>query len=298
MIHHVFANRSNIGDWLSARGIQSLLKPEQVVEHLCDEPFVEDTLRELSKLGRDDLIVIGGGGLFMDYFTPFWLGLRDIARRVNVCIWGVGYCDLKSKPSRAPLELIRDCVEASRLCVVRDEMTRRHLEMDCVGKPVPCPSMVEIDPVGGGSGILHVDNFTSVGASAYALMDQVCEEFAGRTGRAFRKTNNRISHATELDRILSLYAASDVVVSSALHGCIIAVAMGKAVCAVSGDWKIEGFMDAAGLGEWVIDAKDAGRLEHLLDKVKTQEFPAHFPGQARAENQRVAAQIRSLGIRK
>ena len=40
MIHHVFANRSNIGDWLSARGIQALLGPQRVMEHLCDEPFV------------------------------------------------------------------------------------------------------------------------------------------------------------------------------------------------------------------------------------------------------------------
>ena len=41
MIHHVYANRSNIGDWLSPRGIQRLLSPLLVTEHLCDDPFVD-----------------------------------------------------------------------------------------------------------------------------------------------------------------------------------------------------------------------------------------------------------------
>ena len=42
-VYHVFANRSNAGDWLSARGIQSLLGPVSVTELLCDEPFVPET---------------------------------------------------------------------------------------------------------------------------------------------------------------------------------------------------------------------------------------------------------------
>src|SRR5688500_18355984 len=95
MIHHVYANRSNIGDWLSALGIQSLLGSRPVIEHLCDEPFVAETLAALSACTADDLIVIGGGGLFMDYFTPFWEGFRQIADKVPFCIWGTGYCDLK-----------------------------------------------------------------------------------------------------------------------------------------------------------------------------------------------------------
>ena len=48
MITHVFANRSNVGDWLSAQGIQSLLAPTPVRELLCDDPFVPDTLAALA----------------------------------------------------------------------------------------------------------------------------------------------------------------------------------------------------------------------------------------------------------
>ncbi len=91
MIYHIYANRSNIGDWLSAKGIQKLLAPLEIQECLCDEPFIEETMQCLSKAGKDDLIVIGGGGLLMDYFDSFWAAFRSVADRVPFCIWGIGY---------------------------------------------------------------------------------------------------------------------------------------------------------------------------------------------------------------
>jgi len=294
MIHHVFANKSNIGDWLSARGIQSLLKPSQVVEHLCDEPFVPDTLARLAATTEDDLIVIGGGGLFMDYFAPFWTGLRDIAPRATICIWGVGYCDLKAEPSHPPLDVILDCVRASRICVVRDELTRNYLGVECVGEPVACPSMVVIEPGPGGRGILHVDNYTTAGADTYAVMDRISREFARSTGRPYQRTNNRINRESELGHVLSLYEASDLVVSSALHGCIIAVAMGKPVCAVSGDRKIEAFMEAAGLGDWVLDVSRVSSLDKVLKGLPTQPSPRDYVKTVRSRNRNVASRIKSV----
>lgn len=124
MIHHVFANRSNIGDWLSAKGIQRLLQAAPVTEHLCDEVFVAQTLDALNRLEPSDLVLIGGGGIFMDYFAPFWVGLSRLDCLPRYCIWGVGYCDLKAEPSHPPLDLVRRIVAGSELCVVRDELTR------------------------------------------------------------------------------------------------------------------------------------------------------------------------------
>lgn len=294
MIHHVFANRSNIGDWLSARGIQAVLGGPPAREYLCDEPFVDESLASLNKIPATDLVIIGGGGLFMDYFQPFWEGFRRIAGRVPYVIWGVGYCDIKHEPSRPPLDMMREIVSGSRLCVVRDELTRRLLA-DCALPPaVGCPSLHAIKPCEArGYGVLHVDNYTTVGAQAYERMDAWGREFAHRTQRPFRSTNNRIAagNEQELSDTLQRYAMSDVILSSGLHGCILAVALGRKVLAVSGDHKIESFMEAAGLRDWVLDADEVERVPEMLSALADQPAAEHYVRQAREANRCVAQRI-------
>jgi hypothetical protein len=296
MIHHVFANRSNIGDWLAAQAIQRLLQPLEVTEHLCDDVFVAETLENLSRATSEDLVVIGGGGLFMDYFAPFWTGFSELCHRLRYCIWGVGYCDLKAEPSHPPLGVARKVVAGSALCVVRDELTRRRLDSPGISAPVPCPSLVAIDAVPPGWSVLHVDNYDTVGAPAFAEMERVCRQHAAATGRPYRRTNTRIEpgRIADLRKCLALYEQSDVVVSSGLHGCIIAVAMGRPVLAVSGDWKIDAFMEAAGLGDWVLEPADLDDLQARLEALPQQAGTSRFVEAARLENCAVAQKIRLL----
>lgn len=297
MIHHVFANRSNIGDWLSARGIQSLLNQFEVEEHLCDEPFVGVTLSRLAKAGRDDLIVIGGGGLFMDYFEPFWRGLRDIAGRVPFCIWGVGFCDLKLEASLPARTLLETIVAQSSLCVVRDELTRRHLERCELPTPVACPSVAVLrKPQQDGFGFLHVNNHSTAGETAYEAMCDAGRDFAARTGRSYHETNNHIKAGNEraMQAALDLYAGSDVILSSGLHGCIIGLAMGRKVLAVSGDYKIEAFMKAAGLSEWVCDITEVGTVGERLASLSEQTPRREFLSRARVQNQFVAERVSAI----
>ena len=69
MIYHIFANKSNIGDWVSAKGIQSTLSGYPVTELFCDLPFVDETIQWRRSLRTDDFVIIGGGGL---YCTGAW----------------------------------------------------------------------------------------------------------------------------------------------------------------------------------------------------------------------------------
>lgn len=297
MIHHVFANRSNIGDWLSAKGIQHLLGLP-VVEHLCDEPFVAATLAALAEAGPADVIVVGGGGLFMDYFEPFWAGLSALKTPARLCIWGVGYCDLKLEPSHAPVALLRQVIAGCAAVIVRDELTRDLLALDL--PVVPCPSLAVLDRAPSGHGLLHVDNYTTAGAETYERMDADGRAFAERTGRPYLQTNNRIGpgQEREMQALLDRYAAADVVLSSALHGCIIALAMGRKVVAVSGDRKIEGFMEAAGLGEWVLDLPDVARTSELLERAHQQTDRREILRTAVEGNRAVANRIRALAAAK
>lgn len=296
-VHHVFANRSNIGDWLSARGIQSLLAPQMVAEYLCDAPFIKSTLSRLSTVATpEDLIVIGGGGLFMDYFSPFWEGFKPIGWRVPFCIWGVGYCDLKRESSRPPAALLQEIVRVSRLCVVRDEITRAHLPGCSLPPPVPCPSLAVLDTVPiTEPGLLHVTNYTTAGAKVYERMRKMSMRFAKLTGRIYRETDNRIVPSSESDlaRLLRLYARSDIILSSGLHGCVIGLAMGRPVLAVSGDRKIEGFMDAMGLSKWVCDQGQVEEIPKRLEGLPNQAIPHAAIEQVRQQHRAIAAQVLS-----
>ena len=297
MIHHVYANQSNVGDWLSARGIQALLAPWPVQEHFCDEPFVPDTLAALNGAGPDDYIVIGGGGLFMDYFAPFWEGFRVIASRVPFVIWGVGCCDMKRQPSHPSIKLVSEIVGQSRLCVVRDELTRGWLGGCNLPPPVICPTVVAVPKRGGEQQrLLHVDHFDNVGPEIYERMVAEAEAFAERTGRSYRQTNNLIpaGHNGALQKTLDLYASADLLLTSRLHGCIIALAMGRRALVVSGDLKVESFMNAAGLGDWVCDLDEIESMRRRLERLHEQRVAVEFIEAGRRANREVADQVRAL----
>jgi hypothetical protein len=294
MIHHVFANKSNAGDWLSARGIQSQLGGQEIREHFCDAPFVPETLSRLADASSSDLVVIGGGGLLMDYFTPFWEGFRPLAGRLKFCLWGVGLCEHKSGSTTAPRTLLLEIIRESRACYVRDELTRAYL-----GAPaaVPCPSFLAVPPVEKpGWGLLHVDHLMIVGEAVHEKMCEVGREFAGNTGRPYERTNNLIPAGDEvaLQGVLDLYASADVVLSSRLHGCILGLATGRKVLAVSGDRKLESFMNAAGLGEWVCDRENISDLPVRLARLHEQPVPTGFVHWARRENERIGREIVSM----
>jgi polysaccharide pyruvyl transferase WcaK-like protein len=295
MIYHVFANRSNIGDWLSARAIQALLG-QPVVELLCDEPFVPETLDRLSGAGGNDLVVIGGGGLLMDYFAPFWTGFEPLSSRIPFCLWGVGCCDMKRASSVPDAALLKRIVSRSRLCVVRDDLTRAFLSDSPLPAAVACPAFTIVDERPAGHGILHVDALDNVGDDIYESMSAIGRRFAAETGRPFSATNNEIPAGNEraLTSVLRQYGNADLILTGRLHGCIIGLAMGRKVLAVSGDRKIESFMHAAGLDEWVLGLETSDRIAERLKALTQQRASVDFVRSARQANRDVAGAVHAI----
>lgn len=297
MIYHIYANRSNIGDWLSAKGIQKLLSPLEVIDCLCDQPFVNQTMNVLQKASPNDLIIIGGGGLFMDYFEPFWNKFRAVAQKVPFCIWGVGVCDLKTERSLLKKSLIEEIVKKSKLCIVRDELTFKYLSKCDIPKPVQCPSVAVINPSAvPGHGLVHVVNYTTVGARRYKAMCAMAQKFTEKTGRVYRETNNRIPKDSEVElaQVLMRYEKSNVVLSSGLHGCIIGASMGLKVLAVSGDRKIDAFMSSIGLREWVLDPDEIELVSKRLDDLDQQVYPKEMIETIRIRNKGIAEKIKKI----
>jgi hypothetical protein len=204
---------------------------------------------------------------------------------------------MKRKQSRPPAKLISEIVRQSRLCIVRDELTRENLS-DCpLPPPVICPTVVAVPTRRGElKRLLHVDHYDNVGEETYRRVLAIAEEFADRTGRSYRQTNNLIptSRDAALQYILDLYGSADLVLTSRLHGCIIALATGRRVLVVSADRKVESFMRAAGLAEWVCDLDDINSVPARLEMLPQQRLPAEFVERGRQQNREVGRQVSAL----
>lgn len=295
MIHHVFANRSNIGDWLSAMGIQRLLAPLPIAEYLCDGPFVPATLAALACVPPTDVIVIGGGGLFMDYFEPFWRGFLDLVGERPFCIWGAGCCSMRFDDSRIDTGLARRAASRAAICSVRDELTAEVLGRSSA--PVLCPSIAVLSaPEAPAESVLHSCSFEDTCPNAYWGLRLAARRFSTEHGRTYAETNNRIEadSRVELQRTLDLYARADTVFSARLHGCIVASAFNRKLVAVAQDWKINEFMKAIGLSEWVVPFHGIDRLPEIVDNLERQPTVAGKMAESIAANRGVASRIRDL----
>jgi hypothetical protein len=103
----------------------------------------------------------------------------------------------------------------------------------------------------------------------------------------------RAGSEQELAKNLGHYAEADLILTGRLHGCIIGLAMGRKVLAVSGDHKLESFMQAAGLSEWVLGLDDMRSLEERLRRLPQQPTPAQFLDSARRDNLALAGRVRN-----
>jgi hypothetical protein len=235
----------------------------------------------------------------MDYFDDFWIGLADLDTPAAIVLWGLGACDMKYEATRPNLDAVRAVAARADICAVRD-----HVSQDVVAQttrpPVPCPSVVAIPRVEPfARGVLHVGALDTTGDDAFYEARTVCTDYATRTGREFRETNNRFEPDDRrgLDGVLRAYQCSDVVVSARLHGCVLAVATGRPVLAISGDWKVEAFMEAAGLGAWVLDCADISALPERIVQLYEQPPADDFIRRVIADNRSIGLEVAKLAKR-
>lgn len=276
---HVYANRTNIGDWLSALGVQTLLSPLRPVELLCDTPFVRPTMTRIARANGDDLVILGGGGLFHRYFLPFWEAFAAHTGHLRYVVWGVGKC--RDHLLRHGHQRLLACVlTRAQAVVVRDVATAVALRsMDISSRVIPCPSAVVLDHKWPrGNAILHVMHPDLLSDAAVAEMSNVLQSHADQMDTCYHETSNviRAGSRAELAATLMKYSASDLVVSSRLHGCVIAAAMGRRVLAVSCDPKITAFMEMIGLSDQVISGRDVSELSDMLRQGRIASPPVPY----------------------
>lgn len=176
-------------------------------------------------------------------------------------------------------------------------MTRDFLAGCSLGDPVPCPSLALLGKAPlPGHGVLHVASYEESKPEIYEKTRAAAERYAAKTGREFREINNRIRSDSrqDLEELIQIYMNSDVIVSARLHGCIIGLALGRRVVAVSCDRKIESFMKMAGLEDWVLDYSAVDELPERLVELERQKTVSGFLEQSVSENRKVAVRVFEL----
>ncbi len=227
-----FSTSRNIGNYTPVWGIRRMLGP---LRHRVTPADVRDCER-IDPAGFD-LILVGGAGLLNRYFEPFW---RWLARqRKPVVLWGIGVC-LPHPGTRvgdsqaggvdpALLRALRSRIVAAN---VRDELTE---EMYDLGADISyCPTAVYLK-----------DRPARASRRRHILCAVHPELVTAGEARTLAGTATLVTDHTVKNRfpgfplILVKYRRSRLVVTTRLHGAIIANSLGIPYLGFSRDRKLD-----------------------------------------------------------
>lgn len=303
MLYYVSANKINIGDVLSNLGIRKLLLGFQGVNLYCDRPYVPITKKVIRKAHRDDIFIIGGGGLFMDYFMPFWNEVYMNMKRLRYILWGVGFCDPKRSDSwwkfwrkrlrTHNINKWKAIVEHSIVSSFRDENTYQQFKEISDTFKIGCPSINAILDYRRNVHrrlIIHTCHLGLLKPKEVTLIEEIVDNLAHKLG--LKKVYvNRMLREVPLEKIIDLYNSAKITVSSGLHGCIEALCLGSKLIAISKDWKIEGFLEMVGLEEAICNINE---IENRAKYLESQRDVFERIEKIIRENEDFAAKVREL----
>ncbi len=253
-VAYVYADRSNVGDYISYLGVRELFGNAKGYCLLASPGALGETtawLKLLSCRKNPPLLLVGGGGLFQEVFEPFWEVLLDSSLPFGVI--GAGMCFLEGKRSSLKRDLCGAIAKKAFLLHVRDETTRKAFvtvgaKWISVG---PCPSVHYLRAFHKRS-ILHnkgvpvllnaIHNYDlrECGVDVREYKDTLAK-ICRKRGLVYREENN-ISKSHE--DILKTYLKADIVISSRLHGCIISATFGKYTLPIVCDQKIKWYLES------------------------------------------------------
>jgi hypothetical protein len=304
MIYFISANDVNIGDVLSSLGIRKLLGA-QGVNLYCDRPYVECTKKAIRSAQSDDIFVIGGGGLFMDYFMPFWNEIYRNRKQLRYVLWGIGFCDhkrpglkrfLRRKLMAKPVFFKRwkGIVENSMASSFRDENTYQYFRGASNSFKIGCPSInfiLDHKKELPRNLLIHSCHQNLLNPEEVTSIEKTAATLAHKLGLEEVTTDRTVRGMPELYGWLDRYSCARLTVSSSLHGCILALALGSKLIAVSKDWKIEGFLRLVDLEEAVCDIDE---IEEKAERIALQKNVSDGIEKIKKENESFAKDVKAL----
>ena len=252
------ANR-NIGNYLPVLAIHQMLDQALDVWNIHKTPvdweFVHKNYKE---------VIVGGAGLLHAVFEKFWVDL-DKNCKLPITIWGIGVCLPDNDQLKGvPKAVVQSVFAKAKMVNVRDELTRDFYQLDPNISITACPTLVYIANTFSvaaksedGKKILHSSHVDLEPRSTTPQIKQIIES----AGYEYGFTENIETKKTPLKRILKMYQDCDYVVTTRLHGAIIAYAFKRPYIAISFDPKITAFNKLYGGGVCI---SDLNQLEQVL----------------------------------
>lgn len=246
---YVFANKRNVGDYISHQGVQQLVNiPGPMM--LCTpvaQKLYHYQLNYLRKHNPSCHVVIGGGGLLQGVFTDFWQTLVD--SKLSYSLFGVGLNRMPGRPELAA-PLLHAIFAQATVLGLRDLMTVALVEPEFQSKVRlhTCPAhnfvaeycnsiSIKVQPV-----LLHMLHEADLRLAKVdiAVLKQHVHSLAQRYGLTYVESNNMHNDFT---MAITQVATSQVVISSRLHGCIMSYATGRPCVGIACDEKLSQYIE-------------------------------------------------------
>ncbi len=273
------ANR-NIGNYLPVLAIHQMLDQELDVWNIHKSPVDWEFVHK-----NYDQVIVGGAGLLHSVFEKFWVDLEKNCK-LPIIIWGIGVCLPDNDSVKGvPKEVVQSVFSRAVYANVRDELTRDFYSLSPEISITACPTLVHVDnnfkvaaKDGLGKSILHSSHVDLEPTSTTPEIKQIITA----AGFDYSFTENIETKEYPLKNILKMYQKSDFVVTTRLHGAIIAYAFKRPYIAISYDPKIAAFHKLYGGGVCITDVNQLAQTlkgdqfkipsEHSKELVKVRQF--------------------------
>lgn len=237
-----YSAANNIGNYLPVMAIHDYLGESVDCWNVHDRNIDFDFINKNYKF-----IIIGGAGLLHPCFEHFWLSLKDKCH-VPYMIWGVGACIpdvLKDKNISGFYRDsgLREAISKAELINFRDEWTAE-LVASKNAVITPCPTLKLLadyahnkPKVSKVNSILYAPHYELMSSSEERQLYSFSQSF----GKSVQFRENNELPWRGMWSLINDYRASDLVVTSRLHGAIIAWSLNIPFIALSKDKKVSEF---------------------------------------------------------
>jgi hypothetical protein len=270
------ANR-NIGNYLPVLAIHQMLDQELDTWNIHKSPvdweFVHKNYTQ---------VIVGGAGLLHSVFEKFWVDLEKNCK-LPIIIWGIGVClPDNDQVKGVPKQVVQSVFSRAKFANIRDELTRDFYELDSEISITACPTLVHIAnnfkvaaKQSSGKKVLHSSHVDLEPTSTTPEIKRIIQE----AGFNYSFTENIETQKYPLKKILNMYQDADYVITTRLHGAIIAYAFKRPYIAISFDPKVAAFNKLYGGGVCMTN------VNQLKEALSNDLFKA--PGEYEKEIKRV-----------